>query len=173
MVRSHPVYPLAYEDRWAWQGAVIRRMTLRQQEHRPKRSGERTCLERIKSPSHDRFATCPYVSYRTRTCIGGLEILCPFHWTNETKRPSESNRYLRIQGPACCPLHQPASAQMDLNHPKWFCRPFLPPGPAHKLLITHILCKMDSVRVERTPAVLQAAATTESAYCPNHCFLQV
>ena len=27
---------------------------------------------------------------------------------------------------------------------------------------------MDSVRVERTPAVLQAAATTESAYCPYH-----
>ena len=27
---------------------------------------------------------------------------------------------------------------------------------------------MDSVRVERTPAVLQTAATTESAYCSYH-----
>ena len=28
--------------------------------------------------------------------------------------------------------------------------------------------EMDSVRVERTPAVLQTAAATESAYCPDH-----
>ena len=28
--------------------------------------------------------------------------------------------------------------------------------------------KVDSVRVERTPPVLQAVATTESAYCPYH-----
>ena len=28
--------------------------------------------------------------------------------------------------------------------------------------------EMDSVRVERTPADFQSAATTESAYCPDH-----
>ena len=27
---------------------------------------------------------------------------------------------------------------------------------------------MDSVRIERTPAVLQTAASTKSAYCPDH-----
>ena len=39
----------------------------------------RTCVSRVKSPVHSRFATYPDVSYRARTCIGGLEIPCPFH----------------------------------------------------------------------------------------------
>ena len=30
------------------------------------------------------------------------------------------------------PLHQTASAQMDSNHPGWFCRPLWPPDPAHE-----------------------------------------
>ena len=35
-------------------------------------------------------------------------------------------------------------------------------------MITRSCARMDSVRVERTPAVLQTAAATESAYCPDH-----
>ena len=92
----------------------------------------RTCVSRVKSPVHSRFATYPDVSYRIRTCIGGLEVPCPFLWTNETQRPSDLNRYSRIQSPACSPLHQTASAQMDSNHPGWFCRPLWSPDPAHK-----------------------------------------
>ena len=92
----------------------------------------RTCVSRVKSPVHSRFATYPDVSYRTRTCIGGLEVPCPFLWTNETQRPSGSNRYSRIQSPECSPLHQAASAQMDSNHPGWFCRSLWPPDPAHE-----------------------------------------
>ena len=30
-----------------------------------------SCVSRVKSPVHSRFATYPDVSYRTRTCIGG------------------------------------------------------------------------------------------------------
>ena len=37
----------------------------------------RTCISRVKSPLHNRFATYPDVSYRIRTRIGGLEVLCP------------------------------------------------------------------------------------------------
>ena len=71
----------------------------------------RTCVSRVKSPVHSRFATYPDVSYRARTCIGGLEIPCPFHWTNETQRPSDLNRYSRIQSPACS-----NSSEADVLH---------------------------------------------------------
>ena len=91
MVRSHPVYPLSYRNRWVWQES--------------KNYALHSCVSRVKSPVHSRFATYPDVSYRTRTCIGGLEVPCPFHWTNETQRPSDLNRYSRIQSPACSPLH--------------------------------------------------------------------
>ena len=36
-----------------------------------------SCVSRVKSPVHSRFATYPDVSYRTRTCIGGLDQKSP------------------------------------------------------------------------------------------------
>ena len=106
---------------------------------------------------HSRFATYPDVSYRTRTCIGGLEVPCPFHWTNETQRPSESNRYCRSQNPACFHYTRPQVHRWIRTIPDGFAD-----HSDHQILRT----KMDSVRVERTPADFQSAATTESAYCP-------
>ena len=35
-------------------------------------------------------------------------------------------------------------------------------------MITRSCAQMDSIRVERIPAVLQTAASTELAYCPDH-----
>ena len=39
------------------------------------------------------------------------EVLCPFLWTNETQRPSDLNRYSRIQSPACS-----NSSEADVLH---------------------------------------------------------
>ena len=39
----------------------------------------RFCVLRFKRPMHYRYTTIPEASYRIRTRIGGLEILCPFH----------------------------------------------------------------------------------------------
>ena len=84
------------------------------------------------------------------------EVPCPFHWTNETQRPSDLNRYSRIQSPAWCHYTRPQVHRWIRTIPDGFAD-----HSDHQILRT----KMDSVRVERTPADFQSAATTESAYC--------
>ena len=65
--------------------------------------------------------------------------------------------HLRNQGPACCHYTRPQVHRWIRTIPDGFAD-----HSDHQILRT----KMDSVRVERTPADFQSAATTESAYCP-------
>ena len=92
----------------------------------------RTCVSRVKSPVHSRFATYPDASYRTRTCIGGLEVPCPVLLDEWDAAVIGFEPIAQDPKSWVMPLHQTASAQMDSNHPGWFCRPLWSPDPAHE-----------------------------------------
>ena len=123
-----------------------------------------SCVSRVKSPVHSRFATYPDVSCRIWTRIRGLGIPCPV-LLDEWDVAAIGLEPI-FQDPKSCVLQQQRSwciTHRPQVH-RWIRT--IPDGFAdhsdHQILRT----KMDSVRAPRTPADFQSAATTESAYCP-------